>query len=134
MHVCTHIIYLSASRSPPGLLGSALLLNIVAGAMFSFCEPFSIFMGILFLQPGAKLRSCCSIIAAIIYYFLFKSFLQNAGPLFAICSCFGTSFGVIFDSMASFLKHFGSIFCIKIETLAPKVPQERPKAPTPAME
>ena len=33
--------------------------------------------------------------------------------------------------MASFLEHFGSIFGVKNETVAPKVPQERPKAPTP---
>ena len=48
-----------------------------------------------------------------------------------IFSQFGTPFGVIFASLASFWEHFGSIFGVKNETVAPKVPQERPKANTP---
>ena len=33
--------------------------------------------------------------------------------------------------MGSVLEHFGHIFGVKNEAAAPKVPQERPKAPTP---
>ena len=33
--------------------------------------------------------------------------------------------------MGSFLEHFGYTFCLKKRTGAPKVPRERPKAPTP---
>ena len=60
---------------------------------------------------------------------LFKAFLDPLWePLFLI---FQTLFGATFAPLASFLEHFGFIFCVENETVAPKVPQERPSPKSP---
>ena len=61
----------------------------------------------------------------------FSHFGTPFGVNFATLGSLLEHFGFAFAPLGSFLEHFGYTFCVKKRIGAPKVPQERPKAPTP---
>ena len=66
-----------------------------------------------------------------VVHLAWSHFGTTVGVNFATLGSRLEHFGFAFAPLESFLEHFGYIFCVKKRIGAPKVPQERPKAPTP---